>query len=72
MWFENAIFPDFYGIVMFGNEKWYTDKLEDLGLTQTTNWENFVKTKIGDLEKWIEESEKDYCTVCNYKYKYKL
>ena len=24
------------------------------------------------LEKWIEESDKDYCTVCNYKYKYKL
>ena len=57
LWFENAIFPDFYGIVMFDNEKWYTDKLEDLGLTQTTNWENFVKTKIGDLEKWIEENK---------------
>jgi hypothetical protein len=57
MWFEKAYYPDYYGMIMFGHKKWYTDKLENLGLTETTNWEQFVKNKIGDLEKWIEENK---------------
>jgi hypothetical protein len=25
-------------------------------MTPTTNWETFVKEKIGNLEKWIEDN----------------
>ena len=56
IWFENAIYPDFYNMVMFGSQKWYVDALEKIGMTHTTNWENFVKEKIGDLEQWIERN----------------
>jgi hypothetical protein len=57
IWFEGADYSDFYGMIMFGHKKWYTDKLENLGMTQTTNWEKFVQDEIGDLEKWIEENK---------------
>ena len=61
LWFENAIFPDFYNMVMFGSKKWYIEALRKLGMTHTTNWEAFVKETIGDLEQWIEENRpKDY------------
>ena len=48
--------PNFYGMVTFGSKKWYVNKLEEQGLTDTTDWETFVKNKIGDLEQWIEEN----------------
>ncbi|MDG2193281.1 MAG: hypothetical protein P8K77_00200 [Polaribacter sp.] len=56
LWSNNATFPDFYGIVMFENQKWYTEALEKKGLTQTTNWEKFIENEIGDLEKFIEDN----------------
>lgn len=57
IWFEGATFPDFYQMVLFGTPKWYTDKLWELGITHTTNWENFVSDKIGDLKQWIEDNK---------------
>lgn len=57
IWFNGATFPDFYGMVMFGTQKWYADKLWEIGMTHTTNWESFVNEKIGDLEEWIEKNK---------------
>ncbi len=59
-WIIGAKYPDFYSMAMFGSTKWYVDKLEELGMTHTTNWESFVSEKIGDLEKWIEENKPKY------------
>tara|TARA_B110000967_G_scaffold121007_1_gene123644 strand:+ start:2046 stop:2477 length:432 start_codon:yes stop_codon:yes gene_type:complete len=57
IWFDGAIFPDFYGMVMFNSKDWYKDKLENKGFTPFVNWKNFTKEEIGDLEKWIEENK---------------
>ena len=43
-------------MVMFKHKDWYVDALEKKGLTSTTDWKTFVKEKIGDLEKWIEDN----------------
>ncbi|MBE7696405.1 hypothetical protein [Tenacibaculum finnmarkense] len=57
IWFEGAEFPDFYAMVEFGSTKWYKSKLNELGLTHDiTDWDLFVRNKIGDLEKWIKEN----------------
>ncbi|WP_298364850.1 hypothetical protein [uncultured Lutibacter sp.] len=56
IWFEKAYYPDYYGMVMFGHNKWYTNKLESLGMTDRTDWKWFVKNKIGNLEKFIEDN----------------
>ena len=56
LWFKGAEYPDFYEMVMFGTQEWYTDKLWKMGMNHTTNWETFVKNNIGDLEQWIEEN----------------
>ena len=56
IWFEGAKFPDLYGMVIFGTQKWYTEALEKKGMTNTTNWKLFVKNKIGNLEQWIEDN----------------
>ena len=56
IWFKGATYPDFYNMVMFGSQKWYVDKLWDMGMSHTTNWKWFVENKIGNLEKWIEEN----------------
>ncbi|MDG2193280.1 MAG: hypothetical protein P8K77_00195 [Polaribacter sp.] len=56
IWFGGADYPDFYGMVMFGHKKWYLKELEKLGMTDTTDWKEFVKHKIGNLEQWIEEN----------------
>ncbi len=56
IWFEGAEFPDFYAMVIFESTKWYKTKLNALGLTHTTNWDWFIKNKIGNLEKWIDEN----------------
>ncbi|WP_299066126.1 hypothetical protein [uncultured Polaribacter sp.] len=57
IWFENAQFPDFYAMVIFESTDWYKSKMNKLGLTPTTNWDLFVKNKIGNLEKWIKENK---------------
>lgn len=57
LWFQGAGYSDFYGMVMFGYKKWYVEELEKLGMTHTTNWKEFVKNKIGNLEKWIEDNK---------------
>lgn len=57
IWFENAKYPDFFNMVWFRYEDWYKNKIEELGMTQTTNWKDFVKNKIGDLEQWIEDNK---------------
>ena len=57
LWDYNATFPDFYGIVIFGSQNWYVEALKKNGLSQTINWENFVKNKIENLENWIEENK---------------
>lgn len=48
---------EFYGLPMFIYKKWYLDALKEKGLINIheTNWKEFVKNEIGDLEKWIEE-----------------
>jgi len=57
LWNENAEFSEFYNIAWFGYEKWYVDALESLGMTSQTDWGYFVKNKIGNLEKWIEDNK---------------
>ncbi len=57
IWFKGAKYSDYYNMVMFGSTRWYVDSLAKLGMTNTTNWEYFVKNKIGDLEKWIEDNK---------------
>ncbi|MBD1259904.1 hypothetical protein HZY62_04840 [Maribacter polysiphoniae] len=56
LWAVGMHGPDFYRMPMFKYKNWYLDALKKEGLTQTTNWKTFVKEKIGDLEKWIEEN----------------
>ncbi len=56
LWFIGASFEDFHSMPMFKYKDWYIEKLEAQGMTQTTDWEEFVATKIGDLEKWIEKN----------------
>jgi len=57
-WYENTKYPDYYDMVMFGYKKWYIEKLKDVGyIPNKTNWSEFVKENIGDLEKWIEENK---------------
>ncbi len=56
VWFEGADFEHFYGMPMFKYKDWYLNALKKEGLTPYTYWRTFVKEKIGDLEKWIEEN----------------
>jgi hypothetical protein len=51
-----ADFPDFYAIPMFNFKDWYVENLKKTGFDQYTDWEWFVKNKIGNLEKRIEEN----------------
>lgn len=55
-WFVGIKYPDFYDIVMIGTQDWYINNLELLGMSHTTNWNTFVKEKIGNLELWIENN----------------
>lgn len=58
MWTENANFSDFYEMVWFGYEDWYINALKKEGYRKEKySWNDFVKTKIGDLEKWIDENK---------------
>jgi len=58
LWFKGIQYPDFYGIAYFEMKEWYISKLEQLGMTPTTDWKIFVEEKIGgDLEKWIKENK---------------
>ncbi len=56
-WKYDMDFIDLYVLAWFKFEKWYVNSLKKKGLDETTNWEYFVKNKIGDLEKWIEENK---------------
>lgn len=56
LWIKGAKAPDFYGMPMFKYKDWYLNALKKEGLTPYTYWRTFVKEKIGDLEKWIEEN----------------
>lgn len=56
-WKGNTEFPDFYNIVWFKYQKWYLDKLNDMGFKSTTNWNSFIETEIGDLEDWIKTNK---------------
>lgn len=55
-WGENIDFPEFYNLVWFSYQKWYLEKLKDLGYNESIDWNWFVKNKIGNLEQWIEEN----------------
>ncbi len=57
IWFEGATYPDFYNMVIFGSTEWYVQKLENLGMTQTSDWQIFVANEIGDLQSWIYENK---------------
>ena len=54
LWFIGAGFEDFYDMPMFRYKGWYLKELEKLGMTNTTDWKDFVKNKIGNLENWIK------------------
>lgn len=56
LWFIGANFENFSNMPMFKYKKWYLSKLEKLGMTDTTNWENFVENKIGNIEQWIKSN----------------
>lgn len=56
IWFEGADYSDFIGMIIFKHKDWYIKALEKEGFTHTKNWENFVKEKIGNLEKWIKQN----------------
>ncbi len=60
LWLKESKYPDFFGMVIFGTSKWYKDNLERLGLTIYTDWNKFVQSEIGDLEKWIENNKPKY------------
>ena len=58
MWFENAEYPDFLGMVWFGFQEWYIEALKKEGYgKERMLWADFVEKNIGDLEKWIEENK---------------
>lgn len=57
LWHERTDFEEFYDMVWFGYENWYIEKLEQIGLSNNIDWKIFVETKIGDLEKWIEQNK---------------
>lgn len=57
LWFIGADFVDLTNTPMFKYKDWYITKLEKLGMSHTTDWENFVKNKIGSIEKWIMENK---------------
>jgi len=56
-WNEDTEFIDLYILAWFRYESWYRDGLVSLGLTPTTNWEDFVSNNIGNLEKWIKKNK---------------
>lgn len=56
LWFVGANFADFSFMPMFKYKDWYIEKLEEFGMTETTDWIEFVQNKIGNLEKWIEDN----------------
>jgi len=56
-WNEDLEFPEFYNLVWFSYQKWYIEALKKRGLTETKDWNNFIKNEIGDLEKWIKENK---------------
>lgn len=56
LWHKGADFEDFTNMPMFKFKDWYLNALNKNGMTSTTNWGNFVKKNIGDLEKWIKEN----------------
>ena len=57
IWFDAATYEDFFKMVMFGTPDWYTHKLKEMGMTETTNWQTFVNNNIDDLKKWLEENQ---------------
>ncbi|MDG1571953.1 hypothetical protein OZ410_06465 [Robiginitalea sp. M366] len=57
IWFKGAKYPDFFNMVLFDVPDWYINTLKDLGMSDTTNWKNFVETHIGDLEQWIKKNK---------------
>ncbi len=59
-WLQESKYPDFFGMVIFGTSQWYKDNLERLGMTIYTDWNKFVQSEIGDLEKWIENNKPKY------------
>lgn len=59
LWSEKTKFQEFYDMILFGYEKWYINKLKDLGIEDSIDWERFVNDKIGDLEKWIKKNKPD-------------
>lgn len=56
-WTEGISFDNLYILAWIDFEGWYLSKLKELGFTEITNWEQFVKNEIGDLKKWIEENK---------------
>ncbi len=57
LWFKGANIQDFYGMIIFKYKDWYINALKREGLRfRGMNWKTFVKNKIGDLERWIEEN----------------
>lgn len=56
LWFKGATFEDFHNMPIFKYKKWYIENLEKLGMNHYKDWKEFVKTKIGNLEKWIIEN----------------
>ncbi|MBL7472915.1 hypothetical protein [Robertkochia sediminum] len=56
VWFIGADFSDFVSMPMFKFKDWYLRALKEAGLTDTTEWNNFVREEIGDLQKWIGEN----------------
>ncbi|MCE2612663.1 hypothetical protein LVD13_06745 [Flavobacteriaceae bacterium D16] len=55
IWKEGTQYPDFYGLVMFKYKDWYTNALEEEGLTMFTDWRTFANTKIGNIEDFIKK-----------------
>ncbi len=56
LWVIGSNFEDFHDMTMFKYKNWYIEGLENLGMTIYTDWKEFVKSEIGDLEKWIDDN----------------
>tara|TARA_R110000868_G_C10905294_1_gene764578 strand:+ start:398 stop:712 length:315 start_codon:yes stop_codon:yes gene_type:complete len=67
-WLPNISDEEFYNLVWFKFQDWYTTKLSKKGLTYySINWNEFINEKIGDLEQWIQHNKpKEENTIDNH------
>lgn len=57
-WREDTSWEEFYFMLWFKFQDWYTTKLSAKGLTYySVDWNKFINDKIGNLEQWIQDNK---------------